>query len=185
MRSVLNVVLAACVAAGIQPLQAQAHSHPQNTSAMAQHYGHGTPQLSSMTDMDQRSFSIEPLKGHWTLLYFWADWCVPCIREGIPALSEFVKQNAAQKDRFRIIGIRRNSTDEEGDWNSFKAKTAHLEEAVWHGVPPFPLVYDSIGTMTKDWGVHELPTYALIDPHGNLVRDGDLSTLKSALAHAR
>jgi len=35
--------------------------------------------------------------------------------------------------------------------------------------------------VTTNWGVHALPTYALIDPKGNLVANGDLETLKKAL----
>ena len=39
------------------------------------------------------------------------------------------------------------------------------------------MVYDESSRMTTAWGVHELPTSALIDPHGNLVRGGDLAVL--------
>lgn len=59
------------------------------------------------------------------------------------------------------------------------AKTLKLEKIVWHNVPPFPVVYDESSRMTTAWGVHELPTSALIDPHGNLVRDGDLAVLRA------
>lgn len=180
MRFVLATVLTSCLFVSAGHLQAQ--TNPQNTPAMAEHYGHGTPNLSPMTNMDKKPFSIEPLKGHWTLLYFWADWCVPCIEHGIPELTSFVQANQAQKDSYRIVAIRFNSIDESGDWNTFKSKTEHLEKTLWHRVPPFPLVYDSSTRMTADWGIHALPTYALIDPHGNLVRNGGLSTLRAALA---
>ena len=131
--------------------------------------------------MDQKPFSVPPFSGHWTLLYYWADWCVPCINEGIPALTAFVGKHSRDSDAYRIIAIRFNSIDEDGDWNTFHAKTERLQRTLWHGVPPFPIVYDSTTRMTSDWGIHELPTYALIDPHGNLVRGGNLSTLEEAL----
>jgi thiol-disulfide isomerase/thioredoxin len=162
-----------------------AQSAPVNSPAMAAHYGHGTPRLVPMTDMNGKPYSVEPLKGHWTLLYFWADWCVPCIEHGIPELSSFVQSTGVDRDRYRIVGIRFNSTSEAGDWNDFKKKTEHLEKTLWHGVPPFPLVYDSTTQVTANWGVHALPTYALIDLKGNLVANGDLDTLKKALGRSR
>lgn len=166
--------------------QAQNQQTPKNTSAMAQHYGRGTPPLSDMQDMQKKPFSIGSVKGHWTLLYYWADWCVPCIEKGIPELSSFVQQNSRYSERFRIVAIRFNSLEEAGDWNTFHAKTERLEKTSWHGVPPFPIVYDASTRMTSDWGIHELPTYALIDPEGNLVRNGDLAVLKQKLtAHSR
>lgn len=160
----------------------ETQSAPENSPAMAAHYGHGTPRLVPMTDIDGKPFSVDSLKGHWTLLYFWADWCVPCIEHGIPELSTFVDHTSSDRDRYRIVGIRFNSTSEAGDWNDFKKKTQHLEQTLWHRVPPFPLVYDSTTQVTTNWGVHALPTYALIDPKGNLVPNGDLDMLKKALA---
>jgi thiol-disulfide isomerase/thioredoxin len=173
------IFIGSCLIA--QAKSSEPHRNPHNTSAMARHYGHGTPLLSPLTDMAKKPFVIEPFKGHWTLLYFWADWCVPYIEEGIPALTSFVKQTPNQRDSYRIVAIRFNSLEEAGDWTTFKSKTEHLERTLWHGVPPFPIVYDSSTRMTSDWGVHELPTYALIDPQGNLVPNGNLSTLRAAI----
>ena len=178
----LSLLRCAVLAIGLSPCHLQAQSVPTNSPAMAANYGHGTPLLVPMTDMDGKPFSVGPLKGHWTLLYFWADWCVPCIEHGIPELSTFVNSTTSDRDRYRIIGVRFNSTSEAGDWSDFKKKTEHLERILWHGVPPFPLVYDSTTQVTTSWGVHALPTYALIDPKGNLVANGDLDTLKKALA---
>ena len=110
---------------------------------MAQHYGHGTPPISPMEGMDSKSFSIEPLKGHWTLLYFWADWCVPCVEEGIPSLMSFAKQHANDRATYAIVAIRFNSPEEAGDWKTFHEKTANLEKTQWHGIPLFPIVYDA------------------------------------------
>ncbi|HZY73950.1 MAG TPA: TlpA disulfide reductase family protein [Edaphobacter sp.] len=148
---------------------------------MAQHYGHGTPPISPMLDMNKKPFLLGSVKGYWTLLYYWADWCIPCIEKGIPDLTSFVQQTTAQHSKYRIVAIRFNSLDESGDWSTFKAKTEHLEKTLWHGIPPFPIVYDSTTHMTSDWGVHELPTYALIDPEGNLVPHGDLAVLRKAI----
>ncbi len=152
-------------------------------SPMAQHYGHGTPELSTLRDMNHEPFEIGPFQGHWTLIYFWADWCVPCIQEGIPKLIAFTQAHIDSAEKFRIIAVHENSRNEAGDWNDFHTKTLKLESELWHGTPPFPLVYDETTRMTSDWGVHAFPTYALIDPDGNLVRGGDLSKLKAELDH--
>lgn len=165
----------------IVPTQTSQSKQPKNTSAMAQHYGHGTPPITPMKGMDGESFSIEPLKGRWTLLYFWADWCVPCVEEGIPSLTSFVNKHSTDRAAYSIVAIRFNRPEEPGDWNTFHEKTELLEKTAWHGVPPFPIVYDATTRMTVDWGVHALPTFALINPDGNLVRKGSLSALESAL----
>lgn len=163
---------------------AQKKPVPINTPAMVSHYGHGTPLLTTMKGLDGKPYSVTPLKEHWTLLYFWADWCIPCIEKGIPELSNFVRSTpAAERNRYRIVAIRFNSLSESGDWNDFRRKTERLEKGLWHQRPPFPIVYDSTTRVTSAWGVHALPTTALIDPNGNLVRDGSLEKLRQALAH--
>jgi thiol-disulfide isomerase/thioredoxin len=174
MRKLVFVALLVLVAGAAT---AQTHQHPKNTSVMELHYGHGTPPVSPMNDMEDKSFQMEKFEGHWTLMYFWADWCVPCVKEGIPSLIEFANSHQREREKFRIVAIRFNARNEAGDWNDFHRQTAKLEAEVWHSVPPFPLVYDTSMQMTSNWGIHELPTYALVDPHGNLVCGGNLSRL--------
>lgn len=164
--------------------QAQTPDVHENTPAMNQHYGHGTPKLSPLLDIDHKTYVVQP-KGRWTLIYFWADWCMPCIGKGIPDLIAFSKAHEAQSSRFQIVAIRYGSTHENYEWKDFHAKTLHLEQAVWHQVPLFPVVDDDSSQFSTDWGIHALPTYALIDPKGNLVRDGDLTSLEKALASKR
>ena len=168
--------LLACI--GIS--QAQVPEAPVNTPAMSQHYGHGTPKISPLLDIDHNIYVVRP-QGHWTLLYFWADWCAPCIGKGIPDLITFTKAHKAQRSQFQIVAIRFGSTHEAYEWKDFHAKTLHLEQGVWHEVPPFPIVDDDSSQFSTDWGIHALPTYALIDPQGNLVRDADLITLERVL----
>lgn len=180
---VLRPSLLLFLLAGVPALSAGSHQHPSNTPAMAQHYGHGTPRVSPLTDMQHKQFRIEPFKGHWTLLYYWADWCMPCVREGIPQLIAFANSHQQDRAEFRIVAIRFNSIHEAGDWNTFHAVTEKLEKEVWHAVPRFPLVYDESMQMTKDWGIHELPTYALVDADGNLVPGGSLDKLRVVIEH--
>ena len=136
-------------------LQAQApqsHEPAHNTSAMAEHVGHGTPAVGPLTDLEHRPFTLEPLRGRWTLLYYWADWCGPCIEEGIPSLTSFVKTHQADQAKFQIVAIRYGSTHENFEWADFRAKTLKLEESRWHFIPPFPMVYDESSRMSTAWG---------------------------------
>lgn len=173
------LILALLVLVGAS--QAQNTAVPENTPAMSQHFGHGTPALSPLLDIDHKTFEVQP-KGRWTLLYFWADWCMPCIAKGIPELIVFTKAHEAQKSRFQIVAIRFGSTNENYEWKDFHSKTLHLEQTVWHQIPPFPVVDDDSSQFSTDWGIHALPTYALIDPKGNLIPDGDLPALGRAIA---
>lgn len=162
-------------------LQAAVSDAHENTPAMSQHYGHGTPKLSPLIDVNHKTYDVDP-KGRWTLLYFWADWCVPCIEKGIPDLITFTQAHEAQRSRFEIVAIRFGSTHENYDWKDFRERTLHLEQTAWHQVPPFPIVDDDSSQFSTDWGIHALPSYALIDLRGNLVRGGNLATLASMLA---
>jgi thiol-disulfide isomerase/thioredoxin len=124
-------LLALLVLVGTSP--AQTPDVHENTPAMDQHYGHGTPKLSPLLDIDHKTYVVQP-KGRWTLIYFWADWCMPCIGKGIPDLIAFSKAHEAQSSRFQIVAIRYGSTHENYEWKDFHAKTMHLEQAVWHQV---------------------------------------------------
>jgi hypothetical protein len=46
---------------------------------------------------------------------------------------------------------------------------------------PFDVLYDESSRLTSAWGVVAFPTYALIDPDGNLVPQGNLKTLAEKL----
>lgn len=174
MRKLL-LSLALLVVAGTT--NAQNH---ENTLAMSQHFGHGTPALSPLLDIEHKTFEVRP-KGQWTLIYFWADWCAPCVSKGIPDLIAFANAHKAERSRFQIVAIRFGSPHENFDWKDFRTKTLHLEHTIWHQVPPFPIVDDDSSRFSTDWGIHALPTYALIDPKGNLVRNGDLPSLEKVL----
>jgi thiol-disulfide isomerase/thioredoxin len=154
-------------------------------SPMVQHYGHGTPEVATLLDMDQSPYNIGDLRGRWTLLYFWADWCSPCVNVGVPKLIAFAQEHSGLHDQFRIIAVHERRPGEGGSWMEFRAKTAKFESNVWHGIPPFVIAYDETMAMTREWGIEGIPTTALIDPNGNLVQGGDLSMLAAELAEGR
>ena len=152
-------------------------------SLIAQHYGHGTPDLTpSLLTMDHRPATIQPVRGKWTLLYFWAIWCGPCISEGIPELIAFTNDHKNSSSAFRIVAIHEKSKGENSTWREFHDKTVLLQHERWHVTSlPFDVLYDESSRLTSAWGVVAFPTYALIDPDGNLVPQGNLKTLEEKL----
>jgi thiol-disulfide isomerase/thioredoxin len=150
---------------------------------IAQHYGHGTPDLTpSLLTMDHKPATIQPVRGKWTLLYFWATWCGPCISEGIPELIAFTNDHKNSSSAFRIVAIHEKSKGENSTWREFHDKTVLLQHERWHVMSlPFDVLYDESSRLTSAWGVVAFPTYALIDPDGNLVPQGNLKTLAEKL----
>jgi thiol-disulfide isomerase/thioredoxin len=151
----------------LQPLRIQ-------QSAIARHYGRGTPDLSiQLLTMDQKPVMIHHTQGEWLLLYFWETSCVPCINKGIPQLIAFMKSHKDSPAPFRILAI--------GDctnWQEFHDQSLRLQSDRWHVASlPFEVLVDQSSRLTSAWGVKVFPTYALIDPDGNLVPDATLKTL--------
>jgi thiol-disulfide isomerase/thioredoxin len=65
---------------------------------MARHFGKKPQQLdTALIDSQGRPFVFRKIDRP-TLLYFWADWCEPCIAEGIPHLLQFASLHKG--DRF-------------------------------------------------------------------------------------
>jgi thiol-disulfide isomerase/thioredoxin len=151
-------------------------------TGLARHYGHGAPELVTVLDMDHQPFNFGSWDGRWTLIYFYADWCLPCVKEGIPKLIAFTKEHSASSDKFRIIAVHVNGKDNQSDWETFHRQTVKLEKEVWHTIPPFVLCFDESTQMTSIWGIRSVATTALIGPDGNLVQGGDLTNLAKELS---
>lgn len=47
------------------------------------------------------SFSINNYKGKWLIINYWAEWCLPCIKE----ISELNKLNAEYNDKLKVLGV--------------------------------------------------------------------------------
>ena len=95
----------------------------------------------------------------------------------------FAKQHSKDRAAYAIVAIRFNSPEEAGDWNTFHEKTANLERHNGMAFRHFLSCTTQTTRMAVDWGIHELPTTALINPDGNLVPNASLSALESALKH--
>jgi len=96
-------------------------------------------------------------------------------------LIAFAEANRTSAGRFRIVAIHEKSLSENISWDDFHDKTMKLEREVWHIEAPFAIVFDKTTHVTSSWGVRAFPTYALVNPSGNLMKGGNLSTLEAEL----
>ncbi len=146
-------------------------------------YGKNPPDL-EITDARglPNDVQVRDFRGKWVLLEFWAVWCAPCVRDSIPKLREFHEQHAAYRDRFEILAICDTSSDNVKTIPEFEALSAKIKKNVWGGKDlPFPVLLDGEGRTSKSYGIVRRPTLLLIDPDGNLVKNGDLSMLADLL----
>jgi thiol-disulfide isomerase/thioredoxin len=104
------------------------------------------------------AFSKESLKGHPTLLVFWAPWCQVCQRE-LPLLSQFTsKEKPAQ---FGVISV--GFADSRGNVEGFVK--AHPEAFA------FPTAFDIDNEVAQAFKVTATPTLILLDGQGKHCAD--------------
>jgi thiol-disulfide isomerase/thioredoxin len=95
--------------------------------------------------------ALEDTRGRYTVVHFWASWCVPCKRQ-LPALRRLHEQFAARG--LRVLSL---SLDE--DQTAWQAALAQLEL-------PWPQGRPAEAAAT---GVSSVPAYWLLDPAGKLL----------------
>lgn len=150
---------------------------------IADFYGKPPPAL-EITDARgvPRGVKLEDYRGKWVVLEFWSVWCLPCVRDSLPVLREFYEHHAASRDRFEILAVCDTSSDNIRSIQEFDLLSASLVKDVWGGKQlPFPVLLDGEGRTSETYGIVSRPTLYLIDPAGNLVRDGDLKMLADLL----
>lgn len=59
--------------------------------------------------LDGTHVSLDDLRGKALIVNFWNSWCIPC-RQELPALKEFYRQHASERD-FAMVGIVRDDTE--------------------------------------------------------------------------
>ncbi len=146
-------------------------------------YGKRAPEL-SITDARgaPKSVKLADYRGKWVLLDFWGLTCVPCIEEGLPKLARFYEEHAADRDRFEILAICGNWNQEAKTIQEFERLVAPIVEKVWGGKQlPFPVLIDGDEQTFESYGVEGVPVVLLIDPEGNVVKDGDETMLAKKL----
>ena len=99
-----------------------------------------------------KKFSYKDLADNYTLLQFWASWCVPCIRE-IPAIKNIKEKYPKEKLRIISVSI---------DIDSNKWKSA---------VNRYKLDWENFNDLDiqKKFGITSIPAIYLISPTGSIV----------------
>jgi len=121
---------------------------------------------------DNKSISLEQLKGKVVYLDFWASWCDPC-RKSFPWMNDMSARFDSTK--FTIVAVNLDSSKEEA--------TKFLEK-----VPAdFDVAYDPEGKTATQYDLKAMPTSYLIDKKGNLIlthkgyREGDATEIEDKI----
>ncbi|MFD2742052.1 MULTISPECIES: TlpA family protein disulfide reductase [Sphingobacterium] len=100
---------------------------------------------------------LTDFKGKYTLVDFWASWCLPCREEN----PNIVKQYAAFKDHgFEVLGV--SLDDNPGSW----MRAMKDDGLTWTNISDLkawssPLIID--------YRIRAIPTSYLLDPSGNII----------------
>jgi len=102
------------------------------------------------------AYSKDSLKGHPTLLVFWAPWCKVCQRE-LPLMGRFYRQDKPAQLQVISIGFADTRTNVEA---FVKARPSDFV---------FPTAYDEDRWVAQAFKITATPTFVLVDARGQIV----------------
>ena len=141
---------------------------------------HGKPIHLMGVDLDGRNFDPASVRNKVVLLQFWGTWCAPCRAEmpDLIALYEKYRNNG-----FEIIGVNTGSQgDDERRVRNFVDTTLFNGKKI-----PWKILHEGLGerqnrtTMTKFYGIDELPVLILIGRDGKVLHLHPLPNALDAL----
>lgn len=110
-------------------------------------------------DSSGKRIDFSTFKGKYLFVDFWATWCTPCIKLGLPKLREAA---ANTKDLpIGYISVNANEKDELKEWKQFVAKLNF----------PGINVFDGDKFLISYFRVNAYPTYFIINPEGKIISD--------------
>ncbi len=119
----------------------------------------GTPEDFTLPDPDGNNFSLSQLRGHYTIIDFWASWCGPCLAEAPNVKAIYEKHH---KDGLEILGV---SLDEEKSRDKWVA-AIQKNGLDWHQVSSLK-GWDC--PVAKSFNVTGIPRMFILDPDGKII----------------
>lgn len=105
----------------------------------------------TLTDLDGQSVTLHTFRGHDILLFFGTTWCPHC-DAALPILEDFSTVLDDEALKVIFIAIRQ---DAESLSEFFAAKA-----------PPYAVLLDETGAVSKQYGIKRIPTCVFIDEQG-------------------
>lgn len=140
----LSFVAGAEAGAATDPMQALGLRAPTEVVA--------APEF-SLSDLGGKKVQLKTLRGKLVFLNFFATWCGPC-REEMPGMERLFRTH--QDKGFVVLAVNMEES----------AKT--IRPFVQQLKLSFPIVLDTQGAVTRDYGVRALPVSFLIGRDGNI-----------------
>jgi thiol-disulfide isomerase/thioredoxin len=187
MRCVLPFVLLACLLA----LPAGCNNDPKPSSdtstpaAPAKSRFGDSPLLGknapefSLPTLAGGTASNADLKGHVTIVDFWATWCEPC-RTSMPHLQQLAANPELSAKGLRVLAVNATNQDDRADVEAYMKEMSFT----------FPVPLDENGMMTQAFQVRGFPTTFVVGRDGTVrnvfvgVRPDTLKALDEAVAAA-
>lgn len=135
---------AAGAATPTDPMQALGLAAPNETVA--------APEF-SLADLAGKKVQLKAFRGRLVFLNFFATWCDPC-REEMPAMERLFRTH--QDNGFVVVAVNLQE--------SAKTVRPFVEELKLS----FPIVLDTEGAVTREYGVRALPVSFLVGRDGNI-----------------
>ena len=98
--------------------------------------------------------AIQPSKGQYIYLDYWASWCGPC-RQSFPWMNALQTKYAAKG--LKVVAV------------NVDAKRADADKFLTHTPAQFTVAYDSQGDSAKKLAIKTMPTSMLISPEGKVL----------------
>jgi thiol-disulfide isomerase/thioredoxin len=124
----------------------------------------GGPRAFTATDIDNRVWTLDNLRGKVALLDFWATWCGPC-RQEIPGLVELSK--TYRPEEFTILGVSLDTFE--------RMPIERFRQWLVENGMTWPQVYEGSGwdsVIARLYGIPAIPFPVLLDAQGKIAAAG-------------
>lgn len=128
--------------------------------------GEPAPEL-MLQSLDGRPASLNDYRGQVVMINFWATWCPPC-RAEMPDMEQVYQEKKQQG--FAVLAV-----------NIQEARDPITEFVNRFGLS-FPVLMDTKGEVTQQYGIYSLPTSYFIDQQGRIAELNVGALSKSAIS---